>query len=121
MVASPDLFNFTMKEKVDTKFILNKKINKPLSCLATYSPSVAKILDGEIDIILVGDSVGSTLYDMKNSRGVTLEMMRNHGLAVNKNIKKSITMLDMPYKTYQNKTQALKTHCTCLKILKLNY
>ena len=51
MVESPDLFNFTMEEKVDTKFILNKKISKPLSCLATYSPSVAKILDGEIDII----------------------------------------------------------------------
>ena len=115
MVESPDLFNFTMEEKVNTKFILNKKISKPLSCLATYSPSVAKILDGEIDIILVGDSVGSTLYDMKNSRGVTLDMMRNHGLAVNKNIKKSITMLDMPYRTYRNQTQAFKNSLYLLK------
>ncbi len=88
--------------------ILNKSFSKPISCLTAYSPSIAKILDGKIDLILVGDSLGSTLYGMKNTQGVTMDMMKNHGVAVNKEIKKSLKVLDMPYKTYDNKNDAYK-------------
>ena len=96
--------------------ILDRNFYKPISCLTAYSPSIAKILDGRIDLILVGDSLGSTLYGMKNTQGVTMNMMKNHGAAVNKVIKKSIKVLDMPYKTYENKVDAFKN----AKIL-LNY
>ncbi len=88
--------------------ILNKNFYKPISCLTAYSPSIANILDGNIDLILVGDSLGSTLYGMKNTQGVTMDMMINHGAVVNKVIKKSLKVLDMPYKTYENKKDALK-------------
>jgi len=96
--------------------ILHKSFSKPISCLATYSPSIAKILDGKIDLILVGDSLGSTLYGMKNTQGVTMDMMKNHGVAVNKEIKRSLKVLDMPYKTYDSKIDGYKK----AKIL-LNY
>ena len=96
--------------------ILKNNFYKPISCLTAYSPSIARILDGKIDLILVGDSLGSTLYGMKNTQGVTMDMMKNHGAAVNKVIKKSIKVLDMPYKTYENKVDAYKN----AKIL-LNY
>ncbi len=88
--------------------ILDKSFSKPISCLTAYSPSIANILDGKIDLILVGDSLGSTLYGMNNTQGVTMDMMKNHGAAVNKEIKKSLKVLDMPYKTYDNKTDAYK-------------
>ena len=88
--------------------ILHKNFSKPISCLTAYSPSIANILDGKIDLILVGDSLGSTLYGMKNTQGVTMDMMKNHGVAVNKVIKKSLKVLDMPYKTYENKIDAYK-------------
>ncbi len=88
--------------------VLNKSFSKPISCLTAYSPSIAKILDGKIDLILVGDSLGSTLYGMQNTQGVTMDMMKNHGAAVNKEIKRSIKVLDMPYKTYDNKIDAYK-------------
>ena len=97
--------------------ILNRSFSKPISCLTAYSPSIANILDGKIDLILVGDSLGSTLYGMKNTQGVTMDMMKNHGAAVNKKIKKSLKVLDMPYKTYDNKIDAyrnakiLLNHC----------
>ena len=97
--------------------VLHKSFSKPISCLTAYSPSIAKILDGKIDLILVGDSLGSTLYGMKNTQGVTMEMMKNHGVAVNKEIKRSLKVLDMPYKTYDNKIDAysnakiLLNHC----------
>ena len=85
-----------------------KKFTQPISCLTTYSPGVAKILDGNIDLILIGDSLGTTLYDMKNTQYVTMDMMMNHGRAVNQYIKKSISVIDMPFKTYQKKEQAYK-------------
>ena len=88
--------------------ILHKSFSKPISCLTAYSPSIANILDGKIDLILVGDSIGSTLYGMVNTQGVTMDMMKNHGAAVNKTIKKSLKVLDMPYKTYDNKIDAYK-------------
>ena len=88
--------------------ILHKSFSKPISCLTAYSPSIANILDGKIDLILVGDSIGSTLYGMNNTQGVTMDMMKNHGAAVNKTIKKSLKVLDMPYKTYDNKIDAYK-------------
>ena len=88
--------------------ILHKSFTKPISCLTAYSPSIANILDGKIDLILVGDSLGSTLYGMKNTQEVTIEMMKNHGAAVNKVVNKSLKVLDMPYNTYENKVDALK-------------
>ncbi|MDC2979146.1 3-methyl-2-oxobutanoate hydroxymethyltransferase, partial [Pelagibacteraceae bacterium] len=97
--------------------ILNKAFTKPISCLTAYSPSIAKILDGKIDLILVGDSLGSTLYGMINTQGVTMDMMKHHGKAVNREIKRSLKVLDMPYKTYDNKIDAysnakiLLNHC----------
>ena len=97
--------------------VLHKSFSRPISCLTAYSPSIAKILDGKIDLILVGDSLGSTLYGMKNTQGVTMDMMKHHGAAVNKEIKKSLKVLDMPYKTYDNKIDAyrnariLLNHC----------
>ena len=69
---------------------------------------MANILDGNVDLILVGDSLGTTLYGMKNTRSVNLEMMKNHGKAVVKNAKSSMTIVDMPYNTYRNKKEALK-------------
>ena len=87
---------------------LDKNFKKPITCLTAYSASIATLLDGNVDMILVGDSLGSTLYGMKNTQGVTLEMIKIHGRVVAKNVKKSIVILDMPYKSYSNKKEALE-------------
>ena len=62
--------------------LLLKKNKEPISCLTAYSKPLANILDGNVDLVLVGDSLGTTLYGMKNTRSVNLEMMKNHGKAV---------------------------------------
>ncbi|MDC3131765.1 3-methyl-2-oxobutanoate hydroxymethyltransferase [Pelagibacteraceae bacterium] len=99
---------------------LNKIYNKPITCLTAYSGSVAKILDGNVDMILIGDSLGSTLYNMKNTQGVTLDMMKMHGKAVTTNVKKSTTIIDMPYKSYTTKLKALKNARELLNYSKAN-
>ncbi len=95
-------------QKLSYNKILSKKNNIPITCLTAYSKPIAKILDGKVDLILIGDSLGTTLYGMKNTRGVTLDMMKNHGKAVVMNTNSSMTVVDMPYKTYLNKKEALK-------------
>ena len=101
------------------KFV-DKIYNKPITCLTAYSGSVAQILDGNVDMILIGDSLGSTLYNMKNTQGVTLEMMKMHGKAVTNNVKKSITIIDMPYKSYTTKYKAFKNARELLDYSKAN-
>ena len=105
-----------MKKKY--KLLLNTKFTKKISSLAIYSPAVAEIVDGNVDIILVGDSLGTTLYGMRNTQSVSLSMMKAHGKAVIKNVKKSLTMIDMPYNTYKNKNQALRNAHDLLRYTK---
>ncbi len=102
------------------KLILKKNI-EPITCLTAYSKALANILDGRVDLILIGDSIGTTLYGMKNTRFVSLEMMKYHGRAVVSNTKKSMTIVDMPFNTYRNKKEALKNALDILKYTKADF
>ena len=94
------------------------KNKSPISCLTAYSSSISKIVDEYVDIILVGDSLGNAVYGMKNTQSVTLDMMRNHGKAVFQSSKKALTIIDMPYNSYQNAKQALNNAKNLLKYTK---
>ena len=107
--------------KINYKKLLSKKNKESISCLTAYSKPLAKILDGNVDLILIGDSLGTTLYGMKNTRSVNLEMMKNHGKAVVSNTKKSMTIIDMPYKTYRSKKEALKNALDILTYTKADF
>ncbi len=99
----------------------NKIFNQPITCLTAYSAPIAKLLDGNVDIILIGDSLGSTLYGMKNTQAVTLEMMKVHGRAVTRQIKKSLSVIDMPYKSYMTKASALENAYLLKNFTKAKY
>ena len=107
--------------KVNYKNLLSKKNKSPITCLTAYSKPIANLLDGKVDLILVGDSVGTTLYGMKNTRGVTLEMMKNHGKAVASNSKSSMTIIDMPYNSYRNKKEALQNANEIINFTKADF
>ena len=95
-----------MKKKILK--IINTKNKKPLVCLTAYSKPIAKILDKYCDIVLVGDSVATAMYGMKNTHLVTLETMIQHGVSVKSNIIKALCVVDMPNNTYRNITEAKK-------------
>lgn len=81
-----------------------------LVCVAAYTFPVASLIDEFCDLILVGDSLGMTIYGMENTLGVTVDMMINHGNAVVKATKKSLIVIDLPYGSYENsKEQAFAT------------
>ena len=109
---------------IKVKKIINKKKKSKIVCLTAYSKNVASILDRYCDLILVGDSLGSVLYNYKSTKEVTLDVMINHSKSVRLGVKKSLMIVDMPYNTYRNSKQALKnaklvmkkTKCDAVKL-----
>ena len=111
-----------MKKKILN--IINKKNRSKIVSLTAYSKNIASILDDICDIILVGDSLGSVLYNYKSTREVTLSSMIEHSKSVRMGIKKSLMVVDMPHNTYRNSKEALKnakriilkTKCDAIKL-----
>ena len=106
------------------KKILNKKNKSKLVCLTAYSKNIASILDKHCDIVLVGDSLGSVLYNYKSTKEVSLNTMISHSRSVRLGVKKSLMVVDMPFNTYRNPKEALKnaklvmkkTKCDAVKL-----
>tara|TARA_Y100001936_G_scaffold204547_1_gene208045 strand:+ start:4204 stop:4977 length:774 start_codon:yes stop_codon:yes gene_type:complete len=97
------------------KKIISKKNKSKIVCLTAYSKNIAEEVDKHVDIVLVGDSLGSVLYNYTTTRKVTLTEMINHSKSVRLGVKKSLMVVDMPYKTYETKFSALKNVKKVLK------
>ena len=67
---------------------IKKKNKTKLVTLTAYSKNIASVLDNYCDLILVGDSLGSVLYNYKSTREVTLNTMIEHSKSVRMGIKK---------------------------------
>lgn len=73
-----------------------------ITMLTAYDYPLAMLEEqAGIDIILVGDSMGMTVYGLDSTLPVTLEMMINHSKAVRKAAPSAFVIGDMPYMTYQ--------------------
>ena len=104
--------------------LLKKKNKSKIVCLTAYSKNIASILDNHCDLILVGDSLGSVLYNYKSTRQVSLDTMIEHSKSVKLGIKKSLMVVDMPHNTYRSSKEALKnakmimskTKCDAVKL-----
>ena len=68
--------------------IINKKKKSKIVCLTAYSKNIAEIIDKHVDIVLVGDSLGSVLYNYDTTRKVDLKMMLEHTKSVRMGVKK---------------------------------
>ena len=104
--------------------ILKKKNKSKILCLTAYSKNFAEEIDKYVDITLVGDSLGSVLYNYKSTKKVTLTNIIDHSKSVRLGVKKSLMVVDMPYNTYNSNNTALKnakkiikeTKCDAVKL-----
>ena len=109
---------------IKIKKVLKKKKKSKIICLTSYSKNIAEEADKHADIILVGDSLGSVLYNYDTTKKVTLTNMIEHSKSVRLGVKKSLMVVDMPYNTYSSKNLALKnakriikeTKCDAVKL-----
>lgn len=91
-----------------TKF-LKFKNKKKLVALTAYDCPTARILDeSNVDLILVGDSLGMVVLGYESTREVSMDDMLHHLKAVRRGVTKTLVVADMPFGSYRTTTQALK-------------
>ncbi len=92
-----------------------KKSNKKITMLTCYDYCTAKIIDGLIDLILVGDSMGMVVYGEKGTKQTNIQQMEDHIKAVARGTQKSHIIGDMTINTYSTPEEAL-TNASKLKL-----
>ena len=92
----------------------NKKKSKIVT-LTCYTAPIAKILDNHVDILLVGDSLGMTVYGHNNTLAVTKRMMIDHGKCVVDNSKNALVVIDLPFGSYE--TDKIRAFDTAAEII----
>ena len=79
-----------------------KNSEKKITALTAYDFSFAKLLDNtEIDILLVGDSLGMVSQGHENTLSVTLEDVLYHTRSVKRGAHRALVVADMPFMSYQ--------------------
>ncbi len=76
--------------------------------LTAYDYPTAKLMDGIVDIILVGDSYGMVVLGHENTTRVTMDDMLRSVESVTKGAKNTMIVGDMPIGTYDDETSALR-------------
>ena len=81
--------------------IISKKGGEKITMLTCYDSLTAKILEkAGVDMILVGDSLGTTFMGLPNTLGVTVEDIVHHTKAVRRGAPNSFIVADMPFASY---------------------
>ena len=88
-------------EKITVPSIRARKGGEPIAVLTAYSTPIARILDPHVDMLLVGDSLGMTIYGFANTMPVTLDMMIQHSAAVMRANPRACVVADLPFASYQ--------------------
>ncbi len=89
--------------------IKSKSERKKLTMLTCYDFQTANALNkSEIDLILVGDSLGNVVLGYETTCRVSIEEMIVFGSAVKRGAPDKFTVIDMPFGTYANKSLALE-------------
>ncbi|HSO18000.1 MAG TPA: 3-methyl-2-oxobutanoate hydroxymethyltransferase [Desulfosarcina sp.] len=79
-----------------------KADGEKIAVLTAYDFPLARLMDqAGIDVILVGDSVGSVVAGYETTLPVTMEEMLYHTRAVARAAKQALIVADMPFLSYQ--------------------
>ncbi|MBI2059091.1 MAG: 3-methyl-2-oxobutanoate hydroxymethyltransferase [Nitrospirae bacterium] len=100
-------------EKITAPGILRLKTEqKKIVVLTAYDYTMARILDeAGVDILLVGDSVGSVFSGYSSTLPVTMEEMLYHTRAVARGRKRALLVMDMPFLSYQAGLEEAVRNC----------
>ena len=91
------------KKKLTILDLAEMKLHKELITMITaYDYPFGKIVDDAgIDIILVGDSVGTVVQGVANTLPVTMDEMVYHTRLVNRARERAVLVFDLPFMSYQ--------------------
>lgn len=102
-------------KRLTIRDIANHKTTGPLVVLTAYTAPMARLLDPQVDILLVGDSLGMVLYGFESTLPVTLDMMIAHGAAVRRASSHALVVIDMPFGSTQTSPQ--QAYASCVRVM----
>ncbi|MFD2655400.1 3-methyl-2-oxobutanoate hydroxymethyltransferase [Gracilibacillus thailandensis] len=78
-----------------------KKNSEKITMITAYDYPAAKLAEeAEVDMLLVGDSLGMVVLGYQSTIEVTVEDMIHHGKAVTRGAPNTFTVIDMPFMSY---------------------
>lgn len=109
MSARPDSSQ-QVRKKITVRSLHEKKqAGEKIVCLTAYDASFARILDqAEVDVVLVGDSLGMVVQGHETTLPVTVEDMLYHSQMVANGLSNSLMIVDMPFLSYTSVASALE-------------
>jgi 3-methyl-2-oxobutanoate hydroxymethyltransferase len=95
--------------KHDRPFLQHKKdAHEPIVMLTCYDyPSAVLQEQAGVDIIFVGDSVGTNILGYSSETEVTMDDMVHHLRAVRRGVEQAYLLVDLPYGSYSTPSLAL--------------
>lgn len=85
-----------------------KAEGEKIACLTCYDASFAVLLDeADVDVVLVGDSLGMVIQGHHTTVPVTMDNMVYHCGAVTRGLHRPFVLADLPFMSYPSKEQAL--------------
>ena len=90
-------------EKITISKLSAAKAHRHRICMLTaYDHPFARVLDeAEVDIVLVGDSLGNVALGYRNTLPVTMTEMLVHTRAVAAGVERAMVVADMPFGSFQ--------------------
>jgi len=87
-----------------------KQEGRKITALTSYDFPTAQVIDkAGIDIVLVGDSVGTAVLGLPDTVGVTMDAMIHHAQAVSRGAARAMVVGDMPFLSFHlSTTRAMK-------------
>ena len=114
-----------IRQRVTVPSILERKMSRNIppnsaqriTMITAYDATFASIVDESgVDIILVGDSVGSVVQGVANTIPVTLEEMEYHVRLVSRANPRALIVGDLPFGSYQvNSEQGVRSAIRLIK------
>lgn len=99
------------------RIVRKKELGEKITALTAYDYPMARLLDeAEIDIVLVGDSLGNAVLGYENTIPVTLDEILHHTKAVARGARHALVVADMPFGSYNvSVNKAVEGAVRCIK------
>lgn len=98
-----------------TTFAAMKRQGEKIAMLTAYDYSMARCVAAtDLDVILVGDSLGMVVLGYDNTLQVTMEDLISHAAAVRRGAPDKYIICDMPYLSYHLSLEKAKEHAAAL-------
>lgn len=104
--------------KMTAPLLRERKLHgEKITCLTAYDFATAQLVDeAGLDVVLVGDSLGTTILGYDTTLPVTLDDIIHHCKAVRRAVRRALLVADLPFGSYHvSADQAVESGVRCLK------